>query len=280
MKCNNCGYEENGTFRFCPACGKDHGGEQIFTPPTPTVRDKALAMLKDDGFLVLCILETVAVSAGLFSGAGNLLGILFTIFLWMAWAKGRRDELDIGSMRRISGTIFANYIINWVLFGLVTLSGIIVTALAGLIAASMSEIEDLFREFSITYEFDEFKYAFDNLFSTIDFVPEVLSVVIVAIGIVLILVAVVVALVNVLGVGKMHKFAKSLYISAGNNDNSIVCLKGAKVWMLICGICSALTTIDALMTITTLPLAFISNACTAAVYIVAFILLNKHFDNR
>lgn len=278
MKCNNCGYEEDGTFRFCPACGKDTAADQMFTPPTPTVRDKALAMLKDDVFLVLCILETIAVGTGLFSGNLNLLGILFTIFLWMVWAKGRKDQIDIDSMRRISGTIWASYIIDWVLFGLMTFSGILVTALSGVIAASMGEIKDLLRELNIIYEFDEFEYAFNSFLNTIDFGSEMLAIVIVAIGIVLILAAIVVALVNVLGIGKMHKFAKSLYISAGNNDNSLVSVKGAKVWMLICGICSALTTIDALMNITTFPLAFISNACTAAVYIIAFILVNKHFD--
>lgn len=277
MKCNNCGYEENGVFRFCPACGKDHGDEQTFTPPTPTVRDKALAMLKDDVFLVLCILETVAVGAGLLNGNFNLLGVLFTIFLWMVWAKGRKDELSIDGMRRISGTIFAEYVINWVVFGLVTLSGILVTALSGVIAASIGKIEDLFSEFGINYELNVIKDAFDGMLDTIEFVPEVLAVVIVAIGIVLILAAVVVALVNVLGVGKMHKFAKSLYISAGNNEGSLACLKGAKVWMLICGICTALTAIDALTTIAAFPFAFISNACSAAVYIVAFTLVNKHF---
>lgn len=278
MKCNNCGYEEDGTFRFCPACGKDCGEEQIFTLPTPTVRDKALAMLKDDVFLVLCILETVAVGTGLFSGNFNLLGVLFTIFLWMAWAKGHKNELDIDSMRRISGTIFAEYVINWVVFGLVTISGILVIALSGVIAASMGEIKDLFRELNIIYEFDEFEYAFNSFLNTIDLGSEMLAIVIVAIGIVLILAAIVVALINVLGVGKMHKFAKSLYISAGNNDNSLVCVKGAKVWMFICGICTALTAIDGLTTITVFPFAFISNACTAAVYIIAFILVNNHFD--
>lgn len=283
MKCQNCGYEGEGNFKFCPGCGKEitnlSGIDPMYTQNAPSVRDKVLRMLKDDLFLILCILETTAVGVGVLNGNLSLLGVLFTIFLWMAWSKARGDQLDIDSMRRISGTIFAKHVINWVLFGATVLSGILITACAGTIARSTDKIKEMIDSIDMDFELNMIKDAFVTTFEGIELVPEVITAILVGIGILLIIVAIVIALVNIFGTGKLHKFAKTLYISADKDENSLVSLNGARVWLLIYGIYMGISAINNLTLIAEMPFAFISSACSAAVYIVAYMLVKKHFDS-
>jgi len=110
MRCTNCGYESEDNFAFCQRCG----AAAPETAPKNPAADKVFALLKDPLFLALCILFTCA---GVLSW-GNIgipiIVVLLSIFLWLCYADAKNGMVNVHHLRYLSGTVYANYVIFYI----------------------------------------------------------------------------------------------------------------------------------------------------------------------
>lgn len=267
MKCNNCGNEIVENSAFCTFCGSPVSPSEPTEAPTSAVHQKILDVFKDKLFLVLCILVSVATVFSIANSNVPLLLILFTIFLWLIYAKATKNAVDIKNMRCVSGTVFAAYVINWVLIGLLgfaTVIGAIITLAIG----STAEFENTINQILSEYDFSV--NGFDSLLALTT--GSIMIIAVVAF-IIFLVICVIAAIVNVFGMRSLHKFARSLYISAEIDNFCIEKLNAAKSWLLVFGI---FTCISALPCIYDFK-AFITSGCLGAAYILAYVLVKKHF---
>lgn len=267
MKCNNCGNEIVENSAFCTFCGSPVSPTEPTEAPTSAVKQKILNIFKDKLFLVLCILVSVSSVFSIANGNVPLLLILFTIFLWLIYAKAAKNTVDIKNMRCVSGTVFATYVITWVLIGLLGLVSVIGIVFS-LVIGNAAELESIMQE--ILSEIDYTANGLEMLSS----LTAASFMIIVAVAFIMIFVICVIAIiVNIFGMRSIHKFAKSLYISAEIDNFCIEKLNAAKSWLLVFGI---FTCISALPCIDNFR-AFITSGCLGAAYILAYILIKKHF---
>lgn len=267
MKCNNCGNEILENSAFCTFCGSPLTSVEATDTPVSAVKEKILNIFKDKLFLALCILVSISTVFSIANSNIPLLLILFTIFLWLIYAKSTKNTVDIKNMRCVSGTVFASYVINWVaigLLGFVTVIGAIITLAIG----STAEFENTVNRILSEYDFSV--NGFDSLLALTT--GSIMIIAVVAF-IMLLVICVIAAIVNIFGVRSIHKFAKSLYISAEIDNFFIEKLNAAKSWLLVFGI---FTCISALPCIDNFR-AFITNGCLGVAYILAYILIKKHF---
>ena len=267
MKCNNCGNEIVENSDFCTFCGSPVSPSEPTEAPTSAVHQKILDVFKDKLFLVLCILVSVATVFSIANSNVPLLLIMFTIFLWLIYAKATKNAVDIKNMRCVSGTVFATYVINWVIIGLLgfaTVIGAIITLAIG----STAEFENTINQILSEYDFSV--NGFDSLLALTT--GSIMIIAVVAF-IIFLVICVIAAIVNVFGMRSLHKFAKSLYISAEIDNFCIEKLNAAKSWLLVFGI---FTCISALPCIDNFK-AFITSGSLGAAYILAYVLVKKHF---
>lgn len=280
MKCNNCGFEKAEDFNFCPNCGQsssafeqphDSGTVQeqtvIKQPVTAknSIAEKMLALFNDTFFLVICILQSASVLFSFCCSDFSVLSVLFTIFLWIVFTQSRKNVVDTKYMRSISGTIFAKYVINWVVCGILAFFGILFTVLFSFISASGLYIFDRLQD-ELVNRFGEHSDILFKLFSVGG----------VVIGIILIIAAVVVAIINIFATRSFHRFAQSLYQSSENGEIPVVKKNTAQIWFLIIGIIQG---VSALSSVYASPFKFLSLGCIAAIYIFAYLLTKKYFSD-
>lgn len=267
MKCNNCGNEILENSAFCTFCGSPLTSVEATDTPVSAVKEKILNIFKDKLFLVLCILVSVSTVFSIANSNIPLLLILFTIFLWLIYAKAAKNTVDIKNMRCVSGTVFAVYVINWVLIGLLgfaTVIGAIITLAIG----STAEFENTINQILSEYDFSV--NGFDSLLALTT--GSIMIIAVVAF-IIFLVICVIAAIVNIFGMRSLHKFAKSLYISAQIDNFRIEKLNAAKSWLLVFGIGTCISALPCLDDF----LAFVTSGCLGVAYILAYILIKKHF---
>ena len=113
MKCNNCSFESEQDFAFCPNCSAPAGEPvSVSEPIVNPVGERVMAALKDKMFLAICVLLTVASAISTFSGGGiPAIIILHTVFLWIAYSKVQKNIVDTKQLRNLSGTVYAQYVV-------------------------------------------------------------------------------------------------------------------------------------------------------------------------
>ncbi|MBE6749930.1 MAG: zinc ribbon domain-containing protein [Ruminococcaceae bacterium] len=260
MKCNNCGFEAGEVFEFCPNCGVPvQKAEAVSLNPAA---DLVLASLKDKLFLVICILMSVGTVLSLISGNLPVIEILITIFLWLTYAKSLKNIADENHLRCVSGSVYANYVVVNVVAIIIIVCGAIFAALLGTFS-NTSEIIN-----SLAVEYGEIIPELQNLPETI------LGVLGVIIGFVLIIIGVACLLFNILGMRKIHRFAKSVYQSIITQTPEFEYVRAARNWLIFFGVCGA---ISALSSLTTEIIAALTSLCSASSMIIAVILINKYF---
>lgn len=281
MKCIHCGNEIPDNSIFCTFCGKPTAAENETPAPAPaptpeqvipqeapvestpivSLNEKVLTMFKDPLFLTLCILISSSALLSLFSGSIPVIQTLFTIFIWLIFAKARNNSLDIQSMRCISGTIFASYIINWVAAGLLVLASVI--GIFGSIAMG-----------GMPYIFEEiFEEAGLGIFSSIS--AGSFIVVLIFAFIILLIAAVAIAAINFFGYRIIHRFAKSLYKSCESGVEALEPVNTIINWFLAFAIIQGVGTLFSISHF----LGFLANGATCATYIMAYLLFKKYFKS-
>ena len=269
MFCKFCGHENDDSSAFCVKCGKPlSAAPENFEAAPPSlnpVMEKASSMIRDNMFLIMCILVTVSAGVGLLGGNFSVLTVLFTIFLWLTYSHSKNGFADGENMRRISGTVYASYVISIVV---VALLGVVFVVLGGIIALGFAG-GALNLDNILNSVISEFSLDSDIVFSLASLSAVFISVVLVICFIALIAVFI----VYIIGCKKLHGFAKSLYQSVYSGRFELINVTSAKNWLLAFGILKA---VGALGSIASFPL-FISAGCSAAVYFIASVLVDKYF---
>lgn len=250
MKCPNCGFESELNYPVCPQC-------QAEIQANPAAQ-KILQALKDTLFLVLCILMSASCVLSLSAGDLPLINILTTVFLWLTYAQSRKDIADAKHLRCVSGTVYANYVIGYVVAGLMVVVGIIFTVAFGLILGEPSLLESLVAEFEIP---------------DISAVSQMLA--IIPSGIILVVfvfAAAIVVVINIFTLRYIHRFAQSVYQSIETGVLNLKYATAAKVCMFILGGCSA---VSCLGNLDDTELLLIS-AVDCAIGIISGLLIHKY----
>lgn len=259
MKCANCGFESEQDFAFCAQCGTavQPTAEQLTvsesTPVNP-LYTKTLAALKDPLFLVLCILVTTGAFLGLLADQVPLLLILASVFLWIVYAKSRRDNIHVESLRSISGVVFADYVVSYVVTGLLVVMGVLLTVVIGIAAGSSAIFNEIVDELGLMHA------------EYIDLLEVVLSASAPLMLLIFLLLAVPVFLFNFFGMRKIHAFVKSLYQALQNGAANVLCAKETKTWLMVLGILSVASALTSL-----------SSLGAGVAMILASVLVGKYF---
>lgn len=290
MNCIKCGKEIPDNSAFCPFCSNpvaksvddfktetaenptvenaDAEGQTVIVNP---VREKILPFFKDSLFLAMCILVSVSTVFSVFSKNISVLHILFTIFLWLIFSKAKQNAIDIKNMRNVSGTVFAYYVIIWVAIGITALGSVL--SIIGLVAAGNAVgfsrlLNQILSKSSGVIGGSD---ILSNLIS-----GSMIAAIAIAFIIIILVCCIAASLINIFAMRNIHKFARSLYVSAANGVFAFEEVKATTIWLLILGIFRG---INSLTTINDLT-AFVANGSISAAYIVAYVLLKKYFKPK
>ncbi len=227
-------------------------------------------------FLAMCVLETVSValstfSISIFNGGGvrlnyniniNIIGLLIMIGMWMIYASARDMSTDVmkpGGFTIVSGCIKATRIILWVLIGIFFAAGLAMAAVgAAFDPALVSE-------------------ALDTIYSTVEGLPEIMeriaglvsggfAALVIMLGVVLILAAVITLIFNLTFCKSCHRLARSMAEYVKGDCDELDCVRAVSIWLMVIGILSALSALSSL-----------AGGCTAAMYIIGSVFLEKYF---
>lgn len=230
--------------------------------------DPVLTALQHPLFLVICILISAGCGLGIFSGNFSVIHVLLTIFSWLAYAKGRNGVADAGHLRCISGTVFASYVIQFILFGLIALCGILVAGLLLILGTNVSWLQWGLEQIDPELVPDIYDASGQIALTVFAFIIAGIFLFIAAFGII----------INILGYRKFHKFAQSVYLSVGAEKPVFYKPKTVQGWAIAFGVVYGLSALSALPDFQLF--AFLSNASFSAVFIVSSFWINKNFSNK
>lgn len=261
MKCQKCGFESQQDFVFCNVCGTR---AHVVGP----FENKVMSILRSAPFLAICILMTVSTVSALFSGAipvFQVLYTLYTIFFWIARTKACEGRVDVGSLRGVSGTYFATYVIYYVVAGCFILVAVALAIVLALTGTSFEILQAYMDALKINLNgFPVFPTA-----SMAVAIGWVMAAFIMFMG-------ALVLVINIFVTRRMHGFVKSIYKSVEDcGTTPIVNANLTKIWLWIDGILSALTAICNLVSLN--MMAALANGSEAAIYIIGAVLIEKHF---
>jgi hypothetical protein len=266
MKCNNCGFEYEDSLRVCPNC---ESNSQLAVISLNPAADKVSAAITDGLFLVMCILMSASCIFGLLVGRIPTLNILFTIFMWLAYAQARKGILDSTHLRSLSGTTFAMYVINYVAAGLVALAGFMIAFVLSVLVQSPVSLEEVTSLIEI-----------ENPVIS-QFVTNIIIKFGGLIGFVIVIIAVLMIVINILGYNKIHKFAKSVYQSIDMNTIGFQNAKTTKIWLYIIAAYTLVSGVYNMQGTDYESLSYlISDVCTALTAIFAGVLIGKYLQEE
>lgn len=264
MKCANCGFENEQGFEYCPSCGTSATAVPAENISVNPAGDRVLMALKDRLFLTICILLSTSSVLSLATNSLPLLNILFSVFLWLTYAQSRKNIPDVQHLRSISGVTYAYYVIMNVVGIMFIVCGVVFGAVVGAFTGSgefLDVLEESFLEAGVSV-------------AELGIPLESLGAVGWGFGIAFILAGVMVLITNLLGIRKLHRLAKSVYVSVDYCVFNIENARGAKNWLIFFGVGGV---ISATSTIANGDLiGALAVGTDAAAVIIASVLVNKY----
>lgn len=266
MKCQFCGFENEEAFSFCPNCGAatQPSTSEVCAPAQPvnTAAETILQALKHPLFFVLCILVSASCALTLIQSGPDVLSILFTIFLWLTYAKSRKDIADASHLRCVSGTLYAQYIIVNVCAILLIVVGAILGLGLFALGSDLSFVNEMLSELDLGADvlalFGQLSTA---VLGTVIFIAFVIA-------------GVLMLVVNLFSTRYIHRFAKSVYQSIASGALTLKHAKAAHGWLWAFGVISG---IGALGNLGSGDLVLIlSSGASCAAPIIAAILIKKY----
>jgi hypothetical protein len=266
MKCNNCGYETEQEFSYCPQCGATT--QQPTAEIAPAEQKNSVAeiiqrILRDQLFLLICILMSVSCGVQLVGSGPNVLSILFTIFLWLAYAQGRTGTVDAKHLRCISGTVYAQYVIVNVGAILVIVIGIILGFAFGTLANNLEIVTEVLSSLDLSAaNIMDIQEVFSAVGGTVIFVIFALT-------------GAAMLVLNLFSNRYLHRFAKSVYQSMETGTLELKHTKAAYAWLYVFGIFSGLSLLGNIGSGDLMLIAADLTGCAMPIF--AAVLIKKYF---
>lgn len=257
MRCNNCGFDSEQDFQFCPTCGAPHDAPAVQNPAAQAI----LRVLKDKLFLALCILVSASCLLSLAMDSIPLLSILAAVFLWLTYAKSRKDLADAEHLRCISGTVYAQYVLTNVMGVIFIVVGVILCFAFDAIVGNPAFMDAITAEIGT------------DILSVAELTGSILGIVLCVTFIVL---GVLVLVLNIFSMRYIHRFIKSVYQSLQQGVADFRNCKATQAWLFIFGGFSGFSALTSLIG-GDLPL-ILSNGLSCALYIVAGMLVRRYFS--
>lgn len=262
MKCTNCDFESEQSYAYCPNCGtKAPTAADSQSPAGQTI----LKVLTDPLFLVICILMSVSCIMALSADGIPLIEILLTVFLWLTYAQSRKGVADAKHLRCISGTVYAQYVINYVVAVLVLVTGVIFSVAFAYLAGNPEFLETLFLDL-----LDDEPYQL-----LMQILPTIPGGLVLAI---FVLASAIVIVVNIFTLRYIHRFAQSVYRSIETGCLDLKHTTAAQVLLFIIGGATALGCLSALADNSIS--ALVGSAASSGIAIIAGLLIRKHLTVR
>ena len=259
MKCTYCHHESEDAFAYCPNCGAPAEPE---TPPPSrnAVADRLMPALQNNNFMTICVLLSVSLGCSVLAGSMQLFTLLAAIFAWQIYASVKKNMLEVKNVRGLSGTVYAMYIVNYVLAAILLVCGL---GLTGLLLGA----RELFVE------------AMEELQSEI-FFPSSIAGLLASLPYLLVVISLVYGVgyfvINIFGFSRIHGFLKSTYLSLASGDLSTVKhARSAYVWLWVFGVVQGVSALSSLMNF--YVFSAVSAGCLSAVYIMAAFLVKDAF---
>ncbi len=265
MKCKNCGFESEQNFEYCVNCGTKASDEN-FVPVEPVslnpAADVILPALRDKLFLALCILMSVLCLLSLSSSGLPLLNILFTIFLWLAYADAQKGFANEKHLQCISGTVYAQYVIVNVASIIFIVCGVLFGGLFNLV----SDNTDVIAEFDLLLE--------TLGLSQMDITQELIGVFGWIFGAIFVVIGVIMLLFNAFMMRKIHRFAKSVYTGIMFQNPEFEKPETVRNWFVFIAVCGGINVINSITLAN--PIYMLESVCLTAIPIIVITLINKH----
>ena len=227
--------------------------------------------LQDPLFLALCILCSIHTGLSLISGDLPLLSILMTIFLWLFYSQGRNGLVAPNYILCISGTVFAAYVVFWVMYcALALVGGLLITVCLFL---NTERLLDMLYYKLYTY-LGSFIGPYIGTFFTFFTSAATLYLLLFSIG--LIFAAIVGIVINIFGTRSIHRFVQSIYKSLEYGQVHIVKCKAAKAWLIVFGVFCGIAALSnfSISGMTN----FLAEGCLSAALIIGSLLAGKYFE--
>ena len=265
MKCTHCNFTTAEKVSYCPNCGAPMvPDEQPTAAPGAEANvsgSRVFAALGDKLFLVLCILISVSTvfSLVISNWGGVVIGVLYTIFVWMVYSARVKGNVDAARLRCLSGVLFAQKICGIVAGAFITVGGILSLVIAPVLgtAAVMGLINDVLSEFGLG--------GFGGI-------AALASGYLVLVGISLLIGGVAAILISIFGIGKMHHFVRSVYMHELDPRVAYDCVDGARKWAIVYAVFTGLGVLSG-------GIGIIVNGCICASYIIFSMLIGKYFKD-
>lgn len=261
MKCNKCGWETAENNDFCPQCGACLIVEEA---SAGTFTSKLLSALRDPLFLVVCILLSATCLMTLATGSIPLIEILITVFLWLTYAQARKGIADANHLRCVSGSVYASYVVSYVAAGLVLFAGAVIAVALNAVQGSMGDLwDEIMGELAQEEAFSGIMKIMPLISGTVIFIACAIT-------------AALLVVTNIFTLRYVHRFAKSVYRSIGQNAPEIKYANAAKIVLFILGGFSAVSCLSSLFSFQLG--GFLANASSGGCSIIAGLLIHKYLS--
>lgn len=209
-------------------------------------------------YRAICVLITV-LFAFTFIGRGEwLFPLLFMIAAWITYGKAKKNESPVSGVRFTKGILTAQYVLLYVLGGILILFGAGLVALHFTTGFTFKEIIDETVNAFELYKIDNIPFVGNALSDIIKYVNEAYqmlvndfasvgvsesalhSIMFISISMCLALVGAIVLLFNVLCTRALVVFSDSVCKSADDPNAEIIKAKAVKNWLMVVGIITAI----------------------------------------
>ena len=197
-----------------------------------------------------------------------LIPCLFVLALWILCIAGRskKSRFPSGGLTLASGTLFFIEIVGWIVIVLLTVGAVLVLAL-GATTIEALQSQDYFDANAVIFE--PIKKALGQLDLTANTSLWVIAGILFGIAVVL-------ALVMILFYGNLHRFAKSLSVSANTGRYHVKAINAAKNWLIVAAVLVAAGAVYSFTQDATDVLTLAASCCNALAMLLASILIRKH----
>ncbi len=230
--CPKCGAECPEAQKICKNCGWILSDQPISDEPVDR-NAKLKSALSGGVFLTMCLLQTVYTVLNF-----GLLQLLFAIFGWIIYAKAKNGETPADMMRSVSGTVYASKIIFNVCAVIILVCAAVVYLCSSVVPTqTLAEIYDAFENEFIEAGVNAEIISALGIFANIGLKDMMIGLA------ALMLAAGVLFIVYTVMYGRIHRFSKSLYWNAMNENSPLVGEKEAYAWLIVGAVLNGLSAV-------------------------------------